>query len=123
MSWSPDGTRITARLVFGTGMNFYGWPRGRAVAYMKEHTLASDVQIESETLRYSTGQPAQAPAYRMVREVFVRLRARAEGELGTRFDLRRFHDALLMSGTMPLWLLERPIEQWIAAEKGRRTQP
>jgi uncharacterized protein (DUF885 family) len=112
-----------ARLVVDTGMNFYGWPRSRAVAYMREHTLESDVQIDSETLRYSTRQPAQALAYRMGRETFVQLRARAERELGAGFDVRRFHDALLMSGTMPLWLLERHVDWWIATEKGRPGQP
>ncbi|MCC7134755.1 MAG: DUF885 family protein [Gemmatimonadales bacterium] len=108
-----------ARLVVDTGMNFYGWPRSRAVAYMREHTLESDAQIDSETLRYSTRQPAQALAYRMGRETFVRLRAKAEAELGSKFDVKRYHDALLMSGPMPLWLLERHIDQWIAAETGR----
>lgn len=108
-----------ARLVVDTGMNFYGWPRSRAVAYMKEHTLESDVQINSETLRYSTRSPAQALAYRMGRETIVRLRAKAEHNLGNRFDLRRFHDAVLEPGSLPLFLLERHIEWWIDREKAR----
>jgi uncharacterized protein (DUF885 family) len=110
-----------ARLVVDTGMNFYGWPRSRAVAYMREHTLESDLQIDSETLRYSTRQPAQALAYRMGRETFVRLRAKAEQALGPKFDLKRFHDALLSSGTMPLFLLERHVDWWIEQERGAST--
>jgi uncharacterized protein (DUF885 family) len=106
-----------ARLVVDTGMNFYGWPRARAVDYMKEHTLESDVQINSETLRYSTRSPAQALAYRMGRETIVHLRALAERELGPRFDLRRFHAAVLDPGSLPLFLLERHIRWWIDQEK------
>jgi uncharacterized protein (DUF885 family) len=108
-----------ARLVVDTGMNYLGWPRSRAVAYMKEHTLESPVQIDSETLRYSTRSPAQALAYRMGRETMVGLRAKAAGALGSRFDLRRFHDALLASGSLPLLLLERHIDWWIVEEQKR----
>ena len=108
-----------ARLVVDTGMNFYGWPRSKAMAYMKDHTLESDVQINSETLRYSTRTPAQALAYRMGRETFVRLRGEAERALGSRFDPRRFHDAVLMSGALPLNVLERHVDWWIAGELGR----
>lgn len=108
-----------ARLVVDTGMNFYGWPRSRAVAYMKEHTLESDVQIESETLRYSTRSPAQALAYRMGRETIVRLREQARQALGAKFDIRRFHEAILSVGSIPLFLLERHIGWWIEQEKAR----
>jgi uncharacterized protein (DUF885 family) len=109
-----------ARLVVDTGMNLYGWPRSKAMAYMKEHTLESDVQINSETLRYSTRTPAQALAYRMGRETWVRLRAKAALALGDRFDLRRFHDAALLSGSLPLAMLEQHVDWWIAGERGAR---
>jgi uncharacterized protein (DUF885 family) len=108
-----------SRLVVDTGMNFYEWPRSKAMAYMKEHTLEADVQINSETLRYSTRTPAQALAYRMGRETFVRLRAKAERALGSRFDLRRFHDAVLMSGSLPLTVLEQHVDWWVAGELAR----
>ncbi len=111
---------FAVRLVVDTGMNFHGWSRQRAMDYMREHTLESEVQINSETMRYSTRSPAQALAYRMGRETMVDLRAHAERELGSRFDLRRFHDALLMSGSLPLFLLQRHIEWFIATEQGRR---
>ncbi|MEO8449937.1 MAG: DUF885 domain-containing protein [Gemmatimonadota bacterium] len=110
---------FAVRLVVDTGMNFYGWPRSKAVAYMKEHTLESDGQIDSETLRYSTRSPAQALAYRMGRETFVSLRAKTEQALGPRFDLRRFHDAVLMSGSLPLFVLERHVDWFIEQEKAR----
>lgn len=109
-----------ARLVVDTGMNLYGWPRSKAMDYMKEHTLESDVQINSETLRYSTRTPAQALAYRMGRETIVRLRAKAMSGLGDRFDLRRFHEAILMSGSLPLAILEQHVDWWIANERAAR---
>jgi uncharacterized protein (DUF885 family) len=87
--------------------------------YMREHTLESDVQINSETLRYSTRSPAQALAYRMGREIMVELRSKAEQSLGSGFDLRRFHSAVLMSGSLPLFLLQRHIEWFIAHEQGK----
>jgi uncharacterized protein (DUF885 family) len=110
---------FAVRLVVDTGMNLHGWPRQRAMDYMREHTLESDVQINSETLRYSTRSPGQALAYRMGRETMVELRQRAERELGPRFDVRRFHDAVLMSGSLPLFLLQRHIDWFIAHEQGK----
>lgn len=107
---------FVARLVVDTGMNFYAWPRSRAVAYMREHTLESEGQIDSETLRYSIRQPAQALAYRMGRESIVGLRRKAERTLGAKFDVRRWHDAVLRNGAVPLFLLEREMDRWLAAE-------
>ncbi len=103
-----------SRLVVDTGMNCYGWPRSRAMAYMREHTLESDLQIDSETLRYSIRSPAQALAYRMGREAIVGFRAKAMRELGSRFDLATFHDVVLDTGSLPLFLLEREVDRWIA---------
>ncbi len=111
---------FAVRLVVDTGMNYYGWPRAKALAFMKDHTMESEVQIASETLRYSTDMPAQALAYRMGRETFLRLRRQAEEELGERFDVRRFHDAAIGSGAMPLAILERHIAWFIAQEKTRQ---
>jgi uncharacterized protein (DUF885 family) len=104
---------FAVRLVVDTGMNYYGWSRQRAIDYMKEHTIESDGQIDSETWRYSTRSPAQALAYRMGRETMAALRQRAERALGAKFDIRRFHEAMLMSGSLPLFLLERHIDWWI----------
>jgi len=110
---------FNVRLVVDTGMNYLGWSRPKAMLYMREHTLESDVQIDSETVRYSIRSPAQALAYRMGRQTFVRLRERATSRLGTRFDIRRFHDAALSVGSMPLFVLERHIDWWIGQELAR----
>jgi uncharacterized protein (DUF885 family) len=110
---------FNVRLVVDTGMNYFGWSRPKAMLYMREHTLESDVQIDSETIRYSIRQPAQALAYRMGRQTFVRLREKATAQLGSRFDIRRFHDAVLSVGSMPLFVLERHIDWWIRQELAR----
>jgi uncharacterized protein (DUF885 family) len=110
---------FNVRLVIDTGMNYFGWSRPKAMLYMREHTLESDVQIDSETVRYSIRSPAQALAYRMGRQTFVRLREKATTALGPKFDIRRFHDAVLSVGSMPLFILERHIDWWIKQEQAR----
>ncbi len=110
---------LSARLVVDTGMNALGWSRARAIAYLKENTLESDAQIGTETLRYSCDIPGQALAYKMGAAKIRELRTRAEGALGTSFDIRRFHDAVLGSGPMPMAVLERHVDWFIEGEKGR----
>jgi uncharacterized protein (DUF885 family) len=110
---------LSNRLVVDTGMNALGWERSRAIEYMRERLLESDVQIGTETLRYAASSPGQALAYKMGSAKIWELRRRAERELGARFDLRRFHDAVLGSGSLPLSVLERHVEWWIAQEKAR----
>lgn len=105
---------FAVRLVVDTGMNFYGWSRPKAMLYMREHTMESDLQIDSETIRYSMRSPAQALAYRMGRETWVRLRRAAEDELGSTFDVREFHDSVLSIGSVPLIVLEDHVRWWIA---------
>ena len=112
---------LSARLVVDTGMNAFGWSRARATEYLKENTLESDTQIATETLRYSCDIPGQALAYKMGAAKIRELREKASRELGTSFDLRRFHDAVLGSGAMPLTVLERHIDWFIDAEKARVT--
>lgn len=104
---------FAVRLVVDTGMNFYGWSRPKAILYMREHTMESDVQIDSETIRYSMRSPAQALAYRMGRQTWLRLRQRAEAELGEAFDVRHFHDSTLSIGSVPLIVLEEHVNWWI----------
>jgi uncharacterized protein (DUF885 family) len=110
---------LSSRLVVDTGMNLLGWPRQKAIDYMLEHDLESPTQITSETLRYSSAMPAQALAYKMGANKIRELRRRAEEALGPRFDIRRFHDAVLANGSMPLTVLEKHIEWWIGEEKKR----
>jgi uncharacterized protein (DUF885 family) len=110
---------ISTRLVVDTGMNALGWSRERAIAYMKENTFEGDLQIGTESLRYSTDIPGQALAYKLGSLEIRRLREKAKAALGPRFDPRRFHDAVLGSGTLPLSVLARKIDDFVAAEKGR----
>ncbi|HEY0626801.1 MAG TPA: DUF885 domain-containing protein [Allosphingosinicella sp.] len=107
-----------ARLVVDTGIHSKGWDKARAVAFMKQNTALTDANIDAEVNRYISW-PGQALGY-MIGNIRIReLRARAERELGTKFDLRRFHDAVLLQGSVPLDVLETQVGEWIAAEKAR----
>jgi uncharacterized protein (DUF885 family) len=110
---------ISVRLVVDTGMNALGWTRAKAVAYMREHVLESDTQIETESLRYSVDIPGQALAYKMGSRGLLDFRRRAEQALGPRFDVRRFHECVLGSGSLPLDTLSRKVDLFIEKEKRR----
>jgi uncharacterized protein (DUF885 family) len=104
---------LASRLVLDTGMNYLGMSLQDARAFMKAHTFESQVQIDSETLRYSTDIPAQALGYWLGYEKFWELRRRAEQQLGSRFDIRAFHSAAVGEGAMPLDVLEQHIDRYI----------
>jgi uncharacterized protein (DUF885 family) len=107
-----------SRLVVDTGIHAMGWDKARAVAFMRANTALTDANIDAEVNRYISW-PGQALGY-MIGNIRIReLRARAERELGPRFDLRRFHDAVLVNGSVPLDVLETQIVAWIAAERAR----
>lgn len=108
---------VSVRLVVDTGMNALGWSRDRAIAFMKEHALETDTQIATETLRYSTDLPGQALAYKMGALKILELRERAKRELGASFDIRKFHDWVLSSGSLPMTALERHVDVFIATNK------
>ena len=110
---------LTSRLVVDTGMNYYGWPRAKAIAYMKENTLQSDAEIDTETLRYCCDLPSQALAYKMGMRKFVELREKARTALGPKFDMRRYHDMLLSSGAVPMDVAEKKVD-WFIADEGKR---
>jgi uncharacterized protein (DUF885 family) len=106
-----------ARLVVDTGIHAKGWDKARAVAFMKENTALSEANIDAEVNRYISW-PGQALGY-MIGNIRIReLRAKAEQALGSKFDLRRFHDAVLLQGSVPLDVLERQVEEWIERERG-----
>jgi uncharacterized protein (DUF885 family) len=109
---------IAVRLVVDTGMNAFGWPRARAIAYMREREMETDTQIASESLRYSCDIPGQALGYKMGAIKIVELREKARKALGRDFDIRRFHAAVLGSGSLPMTTLERQID-WFIEEEGK----
>jgi uncharacterized protein (DUF885 family) len=99
------------RLVMDVGIHWKGWSADRASACLKENTALSMRSIDSETQRY-IAWPAQALAYKIGELRIVKIRADAEQALGSRFDIREFHDALIGSGPMPLDILERRMHRW-----------
>jgi len=99
----------SVRLVVDTGMHAMRWSRAQAREYMRQHELESETQIESESLRYSMGTPAQALAYRTGSREILELRHQAEKALGPKFDLREFHGWILDSGPMPLEVLAQHV--------------
>jgi uncharacterized protein (DUF885 family) len=104
------------RLVIDTGLHSKGWSKAQAVVYMKDNSALTDANIEAEINRYISN-PGQALAYKIGQMKIEELRARAEKTLGGKFDLRRFHDAVLGQGSVPMDALEAQIDAWIAAEK------
>lgn len=107
------------RLVVDTGIHALGWSRQQAIDYMQAQTGDTSGFVSSEIDRY-TAWPGQALSYMIGQLEIVRLRDRARAGLGERFDIRRFHNAVLDQGALPLAVLERRIDDWIAAEAVRR---
>lgn len=105
------------RLVVDTGLHALGWTRQQAIDFMSANSALSSHNIASEVDRY-IGWPGQATGYLMGQLRIRAMRAKAEQQLGERFDLRAFHDALLDAGALPLPVLEAKIDRWIAAQKG-----
>ena len=104
------------RLVVDTGLHAKGWTEQQAVDYFEANTALPDAAVRSEVQRYITW-PGQATAYKIGMLRIQELRRKAETELGERFDIRGFHDAVLGGGALPLNLLERRVDQWIASRK------
>jgi uncharacterized protein (DUF885 family) len=106
------------RLVSDTGLHWLGWDLEQARACFRDNSALAPLNIETELQRY-IGWPGQATAYK-IGEIRLRaIRTRAEAELGDRFDIRRFHDALLVDGPLPMGLLDARMDRWIAEEKAR----
>ena len=104
------------RLVVDTGLHAKRWTRERAIGYMIDYTGMGDDEVEAEIERYLVN-PAQALAYKVGMMKILELRERAKNALGDKFDIREFHDAVLKNGSMPMTLLERVVDEWIASKK------
>ncbi len=105
------------RLVVDTGIHALGWSRRQAIDYMKRNTALSEHNIVAEVDRYISW-PGQALGYKLGELRITALRRKAEKELGSRFDLREFHDVILRHGSVPLGVLDTIVEQYIADRTG-----
>jgi len=104
------------RLVVDTGIHSKGWTRDRTIQYILDNSSRGRSNATAETERY-IAIPGQALAYKIGQLKISELRARAQQALGTRFDIREFHAQVLMTGALPLAVLEKKIDDWIAAKK------
>lgn len=108
----------SVRLVVDTGMHSKKWTREQSIAYMREKTGMPETDVVAEIERYLV-MPGQALAYKVGMNTIVRLREEAKIELGSKFDISRFHDEILTGGDMPMALLEQRVHDWIEREKKR----
>jgi uncharacterized protein (DUF885 family) len=104
------------RLVVDTGIHSKGWTREQAIDYMLANSDMGKTDATAEVERY-IAIPSQALAYKTGAMTIQRLRRKAEAELGPRFDIRDFHAQVLMTGSLPLAILEQKIDRWIAAKR------
>jgi uncharacterized protein (DUF885 family) len=100
------------RLVVDTGMHVMNWSRQTAIDYMLKHTALAENNIVNEVDRY-IAWPAQAVAYKVGQLEILRLREECKRQLGSRFDIREFHDVLLGNGAVPLEVLRHIIEDFV----------
>lgn len=104
------------RMVVDTGLHAKGWSRAQAIDYMRQHTTEADSFIESEVDRYIV-QAGQATTYKVGQMKILELRQRAQAALGSKFDVRAFHNVILDSGALPLSVVEENVDRWIASQK------
>ncbi|MBL4741952.1 MAG: DUF885 domain-containing protein [Idiomarina sp.] len=119
--YSDFGRLITeiwraVRLVVDTGMHAKGWTEEDAVKYFEEYTPIAEGAVRSEVRRYLV-MPGQATAYKIGMIKILELREKAKQALGDKFDIRGFHDTVLGGGALPLHILERRVDQWIASQQ------
>jgi len=107
------------RLVVDTGLHARNWTREQSIRYMVDNTGVHPETVATEVDRYLV-MPSQALGYKIGELKIKELRAKARTALGEKFDLRRFHNALIDDGALPLTILEARIDEWIANEKGKK---
>jgi uncharacterized protein (DUF885 family) len=101
------------RLVVDTGLHAKGWTRDQAIQYMLDNSSMGKTDATAEVERY-IAMPAQALAYKIGALTIQRLKKKAQAELGAKFDVKEFHAQILMTGSLPMSVLERKIDDWIA---------
>ena len=104
-----------ARLVTDTGIHAKHWTREQATTYMVETIGNTRTRAQREVERYFAG-PGQANSYKVGHTVWAKVRAEAQARLGAKFDLKAYHDAVLLSGSMPLTVLQRHVAEWVATQ-------
>jgi uncharacterized protein (DUF885 family) len=104
------------RLVLDTGVHYKHWTRQQMVDFFHAHSSEDEPDLEAETDRY-IAYPGQALAYKLGQLDILKLRERAQSELGAKYDIRAFHDEILNGGALPLDVLDARVTSWIAAQK------
>jgi uncharacterized protein (DUF885 family) len=105
-----------ARLVVDTGAHAKRWSRDQVVQYLRDNTLLTERDIQSETDRYFTS-PGQATSYKVGQLEILALREKARAALGPKFDLKGFHETVLANGALPLDVLARQVDAWVARSR------
>jgi uncharacterized protein (DUF885 family) len=104
------------RLVVDTGVHYKHWSRQQMVDFFHQHSSDDEPDIQAEVDRY-IAWPAQALSYKLGQLEILKLRERAQHELGTQYDIRKFHDEVLNGGALPLDVLDERVTRWIEAQK------
>jgi uncharacterized protein (DUF885 family) len=104
------------RLVVDTGLHSKGWTRDQSIQYMLDHSAMGKTDATAEVERY-IAIPSQALAYKVGQLTISRLRAKAEAALGPKFDIKGFHAQVLMTGALPMAVLEKKVDDWVAAQR------
>jgi uncharacterized protein (DUF885 family) len=104
------------RLVVDTGVHSQHWTRQQMVDYFHEHSSIDEPNVQAEVDRY-IAWPGQALGYKMGQLKFLELRQKAQQALGPKFDIRQFHDVVLDSGALPMDMLEKQVDAWIASKQ------
>jgi len=104
------------RLVLDTGVHYKHWTRQQMIDFFHEHTSEDEPEVQNETDRYIV-VPAQALGYKVGQLDIQRLRQQAQTELGSRYNVRAFHDEILNGGALPLDVLDSRVTVWIASQK------